>query len=461
MHKERLLLVEDEPIQRDALVEYLRRNGYTLDAVGSGEEAMSMLEVNDYSVLVTDLRLPGIDGLEVIRRARKRDSALGLLLVTAFASIDSAVNALRIGAHDYLLKPLMLEDVQRKIENLLSHRRLLIENARLRRAVQQQRDSTELVTTSPAMKEVLQWVERAARTNATVLVTGETGTGKEVVARAVHRLSPASEEPFLAINLAAVPENMVASELFGHEKGAFTGAERRREGLLRAAGKGMVFLDEVGELPIAVQAQLLRALEAKEVQPLGSDRAVPFQARVVAATHRDLQKSMADGTFREDLFFRLNVILIHLPPLNDRPEDIPELIQELVERHAKRKGVPVPVVSAAAVRALCRHPWRGNVRELSNVLERALILADDGMVDLDRLPTDITDSEELGWELKGAVERFERAHIATLLRLCRGNREKAAEELGLSLATLYRRLERYGLKGYEVHRGSPPKEIEP
>ena len=447
MSAEKVLVVEDERAQRDALTQYLGRAGYAVTAVATGEAALERLAAEKWAVLLTDLRLPGADGLAVVRQARERDDELGVLLMTAYASVESAIEALRIGAHDYLLKPLILEEVARKVRRLVEHRALVGENARLRRALQQPADGHDLVAVSPAMSAVADWVRRAAATRATVLLTGETGTGKEVVARAIHQKGPDADQPFLAVNLAALPETMVESELFGHERGAFTGAERRREGLLRAAGAGTVFLDEVAELPSSAQAKLLRALESREVQPLGSDATATFEARVVAATNRDLALEAQAGRFREDLYYRLNVLRIRLPPLRERPEDIPGLVSSLLARHGSRPGARIPAVSPEALRALCRHPWRGNVRELSNVLERATILADDGRIDLDQLPDDVRESAAPRLSLPEAVDRFERSHIALVLRLCDGNRERAAEELGISAATLYRRLERLGLKG--------------
>lgn len=450
---DRVLVVEDERAQREALAQYLSRGGYEVTAVASGEDALERLGSGSYAVLLTDLRLPGVDGLAVVRRARERDEEMGVLLMTAYASVESAIEALRIGAHDYILKPLILEEVARKVKGLIDHRALVRENARLRRALQQPGAPLDLVTLSPAMREVAEWVRRAAASRSTILLTGETGTGKEVVARAIHALCPESDQPFLPVNLAAVPEGMVESELFGHERGAFTGADRRREGILRAAGTGTVFLDEISELPLAAQAKLLRALEGHEVQPLGSDVFATFEARIVAATNRDLGAEAREGRFREDLYYRLNVLHIHVPPLRERPEDIPGLVTALLERHAARSGTRRPVVTPEALRAICLHPWRGNARELSNVLERALILADEGRIDLDQLPDDVRESGSPRLSLPEAVDRFERAHIALVLRLCEGNREKAAEELRISMATLYRRLERFGLKAAEP-RGS-------
>jgi two-component system, NtrC family, response regulator AtoC len=447
----RILVVEDERAQRDAIVAYLRRAGRPVDSAGTAEEALEKLGAGGYAALLTDLRLPGMDGLGLVRRAHDLDEELGVLLMTAYASVESAVEALRAGAHDYILKPLILEEVDRRLGNLLSQRELVRENARLRRALGSV-SVPGLVAESAGMQEVVRWIRRAASSRATVLITGETGTGKEVVARAIHAASASADDPFLAVNVAALPENMVESELFGHEKGAFTGAERRREGLLRAAGAGTVFLDEIGELSPAAQAKLLRALEAREVQPLGSDRSAPFEARLLAATHRDLGALVSEGKFREDLRYRLDVLHVSVPPLRERPEDIPGLVRQLLERHAKGSSVPVPVVTSEAMRALCRHPWRGNVRELANILERALILADDGRIDVDALPADVPGSAGTSLDLLAAIDRFERGHIALALKLCGGNREKAAEELGISPATLYRRLEKLGLKGTELRK---------
>jgi DNA-binding NtrC family response regulator len=467
MTEGRILLAEDERAQREGLTRYLTKVGFQVDSFDTGEAALAALRERAYVLLITDLRLPAMDGLEVVRRARDLDEDLGVLLITAYASLESAIEALRVGAHDYLLKPLILEEVGRKVQNLIAQRELVRDNVRLRQALQESVRTREVVATSSAMQHVSEWIHRAATSQVNVLITGETGTGKELVARSIHRLGARSQEPFLPVNLAAVPETMVESELFGHERGAFTGADRRREGILRAAGRGTVLLDEIADLPIALQPKLLRAIEAREVRPLGSDRTVPFEARVLAATHRRLDTMIADGTFREDLFYRLNVLRIQLPPLRERPEDIPPLVRDLLAGCAGRVGAPAPAVTVEAMRCLCAHGWRGNVRELANVLERASLLADGGRVAVEHLPDDVRGTVSDNLQLSDAVERFERAHIATVLRLCGGNREKAAEELGVSPATLYRRLERLHLKGFEIHRapdtadGAPSEEPEP
>jgi DNA-binding NtrC family response regulator len=434
--KPRIYVVEDELAQREALRKFLTRAGFEVSAFADGEAAVGRMTAESCSLLITDLRLPGMDGLAVLRRARELDPEVAVLLITAFASLESAVEALRAGANDYLLKPLILEEVERKARTLLEYRDLVRENAMLRMLLQDRDKPQDIVAVSAAMLEVMDWVRRAAATRSTVLLTGETGTGKEVIARAIHRMGTEASAPFLALNVAAIPSSMVESELFGHVRGAFTDAREERLGILRSAGAGTVFLDEIAELPIGTQAKLLRVLESTELRPLGSDTSATFDARIVAATHRDLGQMVEEGTFR-----------IELPPLRERPDDIPALVRELMERHSTRTGIPQPLVTAEAMRSLCAHPWRGNVRELSNVLERAIILADEGRIDVEQLPDDIRGRDPHRLGLDEAVSRAERAHISMVLRLCDGNRERAAEELRISPATLYRRLEKHGIVG--------------
>ncbi len=450
----RILVIEDERAQREPLARYLQRTGFGVVEARTGEEGVDALGQGDFAVMLTDLRLPGWDGLEVIRRARLLDPQLGIILITAYASVESAVEALRLGAHDYILKPLILDEVGSKIAKLMEHREVLQENARLRGALQaKNREKGGLVGDSKAMEEVLSWVQRAAMSKANVLVLGETGAGKEVVARALHSSSSSGMEPFLPVNLAALPEAMIESELFGHEKGAFTGAEQRREGIFRSAGKGTVFLDEIAEMPYSLQPKLLRALEAREVFPLGSDSPVPFEARIMAATHRDLASMVEERSFREDLYYRLNILPIRVPPLRERMEDLPGLVHHLLERQARELGGGAVGITPDALRLLLAYRWPGNVRELSNVLERARVFAGGGQIEVEHLPVDLRDLEQDRLNLQAAVERYERGHIASVLKLCSGNRERAAQELGISPATLYRRIEKLGLKGFETGRG--------
>ncbi len=444
-----ILVVEDEQRQRDTLVRHLTRDGFDVVDAASGEAAFEELGKRTFQGLVTDLRLPGASGIDVVRRAHEYDEQLPAIVMTAFASVDTAVDALRAGAHDYILKPLFFEELSRKLRRGIEHRELMRENTRLRSALREVGDGApSFVGDTPAAHRVVDWIKRASKIDSIVLITGETGTGKEIIARSIHEHGPHAKEPMLTVNVAALPENMVESELFGHEKGAFTGAQRQRDGILRAAGRGTVFLDEIGELPLDLQAKLLRALEAREVLPIGSDRPVSFEARIVCATHRDLRKLIADDKFREDLYYRLNVVQIDSPPLRERRDDIPGLAKHIIGKLAGRRGVEAPVIEPDAIRALCAYRWPGNVRELSNVLERAMIFADDGVIEASHLPVEIdgTDSSP-SLELRDAVADFERRHIAKVLRQCDGNREQAASKLGLSPATLYRRLDRLDLKG--------------
>ena len=461
----RVLVVEDEDRQRATLVRKLTRDGFETLEFGSAEAALERLEGEDapeIHAVLTDLRLPGASGIEMLRRIRAIDEEVPAIVMTAYASVETAIEALRAGAHDYILKPVFFEELTRKLSHALAHRELVRDNLRLRQCLRNALDDRDLVGDSAAMAELRRIIERAAAVDSTVLIVGETGTGKELVAQAIHRAGDRSDEPMLTVNVAALSPTTIEAELFGHERGAFTGADRRRDGILRAAGKGTVFLDEIGEFPLELQPKLLRALEAREVQPVGSDASVSFGARIVAATHRDLRQRVADGEFREDLYYRLDVLRIELPPLRARREDVPGLAQTLLRRICERGGRAAPTLSPTAVRALAAYRWPGNVRELANVLERASVLCDGDRIELEDLPAEIAvggaEAEDGASDrgaptddgprvLKAAVDAFERRHIARVLRECGGNRDAAAVALGLSPATLYRRLDRLDLKG--------------
>ncbi len=443
--KARILIAEDEEVLRANLVEFLARAGYAVDGVADGPAALARVEQDDYSLAILDLRLPHMDGLALLKRIAAARPETLVLIMTAYASVESAVEALHLGAHDYLLKPIVFEDLLKRIEHLLAYRALKDEVARLRRDLSERLGFEGIVGESPAMRRVFELVDKVAPTTATVLITGESGTGKELVARAIHARSAVAEREFLAFNVAALPEHLIESQLFGHERGAFTGADRRREGLLRSVQGGTVFLDEVGELPMSVQAKLLRALESGEILPLGADRPVQASFRLLAATNRDLEAAIAEGRFRRDLYFRLNVFRIDLPPLRARREDIPALVSHFVRMHARAVGKKPPAVSNEAMKVLLSYRWPGNVRELSNVIERACILCEGDRLDVADLPSELRGTEELPMALREAVEEFERRHIAWVLRAAGGNRERAAEMLRIDVATLYRRLAKYRL----------------
>lgn len=441
---ERILVVDDETVLRNNLARFLKLKGYQVDTAASGEEALECCAATDYGLVITDRRMPGMDGLTLITTLRDQQPSAMTLLITAYASVDSAIEALRVGAADYLLKPIVLEELGRKVEGLFGTRDLTERVRRMRQELNERSGGVDLVARSAAMADVERLIERIAPTPANVLVEGETGTGKELVARALHDQSNRAERDFIPVNLAAQPAELVDATLFGHEKGAFTGAQGRREGVFRAARGGTVFLDEVGELPLPVQAKLLRVIENREVLPLGADRSVAVDFRLVAATNRPLQQLVVQGAFREDLYFRLNVVRIELPPLRLRSEDLPELANRLLARHAKGLGRPAPRLTAAALNALRQYRWPGNVRELSNVLERSLLLSDGPWLDTADLPQLSKDSVA-GTLLKPAMETYERTHIQRVLALHEGDKKAAAKALGVHLATLYRHLERLGM----------------
>ena len=444
---ERILVAEDEDILRANLVEFLAGAGYAVDGVADGAAALARITDDDYALALVDLRMPHLDGIGLLKRLVATQPETSVLIMTAYASIESAVEALRLGAHDYLLKPVVFEDLLKRVENLIAYRALKSEVVRLRRDLSSRLGFHGIVGESPAIRHVFELIDRVAPTNTTVLITGESGTGKELVARALHARSAVKDRAFLAVNIAALPHELIESQLFGHERGAFTGADRRREGLLRSAQGGTVFLDELGELPMPAQVKLLRALESGEVLPVGADRPAQATFRLVAATNRNLEEAIAQGCFRQDLYFRLNVFRVELPALRDRREDIPALVAHFVTLHSRAQGKTPPSISNQAMKVILSYPWPGNVRELSNVIERACIVCDADRLDVSHLPSELQAASDLPTALRDAVEEFERRHIAWVLRAAGGNRERAARMLEIDPATLYRRLAKYQLSG--------------
>ena len=444
---ERILVAEDEDILRANLVEFLAGAGYAVDGVADGAAALARITDDDYALALVDLRMPHLDGIGLLKRLVATQPETSVLIMTAYASIESAVEALRLGAHDYLLKPVVFEDLLKRVENLIAYRALKSEVVRLRRDLSSRLGFHGIVGESPAIRHVFELIDKVAPTNTTVLITGESGTGKELVARALHARSAVKDRAFLAVNIAALPHELIESQLFGHERGAFTGADRRREGLLRSAQGGTVFLDELGELPMPAQVKLLRALESGEVLPVGADRPAQATFRLVAATNRNLEEAIAQGCFRQDLYFRLNVFRVELPALRDRREDIPALVAHFVTLHSRAQGKTPPSISNQAMKVILSYPWPGNVRELSNVIERACILCDADRLDVSHLPSELQAASDLPTALRDAVEEFERRHIAWVLRAAGGNRERAARMLEIDPATLYRRLAKYQLSG--------------
>jgi DNA-binding NtrC family response regulator len=433
MNPPSILVIDDEPIIRSNLAEFLQQVGFAVHTASTGELGLQMLGRQKYDAILCDVNLPGLDGLDVLDRATKLSPETFVVLITAYATVESAVDAFHRGAHDYLIKPIILKDVERKLRRLLSQRDLARENQRLRRELNRSLDPGDMIVGgTPLMRDVMAMARKAARTSGTVLLAGESGTGKELLARWIHAASQDGKQiegRFVPVNCAAIPAENGEAILFGH------------------ADAATLFLDEVGELPLAVQAQLLRAIELKESVPTGAKSPVKLAARIIAATNKDLPKEVEAGRFREDLFYRLNVVALKLPPLRDRREDIPELVDHLLAKHARLLGKALAGATHETIQALRSAAWKGNIRELDNALQRAAILGDGPTITLADLPPDLaprSDDPSAVEELGPAVERFEKQHIERVLRQTSDKRE-AARRLNIAVSSLYRKLEQLGI----------------
>jgi len=445
----RILIVDDEAVIAATLKEFLQGEGFEAATAGDLPSALAQVEAFEPEIVLCDVQLPGADGITVLNRALQIRPESLFIMITAYATVENAVAAFQRGAHDYLMKPVLFEDLLAKIVRLLRFRRLLQENQALRRQLHTHGDLDSLVGESPAIKAVKTLIRKVGPTRTTVLITGESGTGKELVARALHTLGPAPDEVFLAVNCAAMPHDLLENQLFGHVRGAYTGADRDHAGLFVAAGSGTVFLDEIAELSRSTQAKLLRAIENKEALPVGATRPVSFRARLLTATNKDLAAEVAADRFRADLFYRLNVVSIHLPPLRDRRDDIPYLVAVLLAKHAKSLGKRVDGVDNATIRGLISAPWTGNVRELENALERALIVGEGPILTPDDFPPGLiveSEGDAPGDNLRAAVRDYERHHIHRVLRDCGDDKREAARRLGMGLSSLYRKLEEIGIR---------------
>jgi len=441
-----VLVVDDEVASRESLVDVLKEEGYETAPAASSEEALALMDSSDFDLVITDLRMPGLDGIELLRRIRKLCPQTLVILVTAYASVETAIQALREGAHDYMIKPLVYDDVLAKVGRLLERRALAWQIRHLRSEVESRYDFENLVGESKAMRHIVEMIRKVAPTNSTVMISGESGVGKEVVARAIHRESTRSDRIFLPVNCGAIPENLLESQLFGHLRGAFTGAVTGQEGLFQRARGGTIFLDEIGEMPLGLQVKLLRAIEDREVLPVGATTPIKVDTRIIAATNRNLEQCCNEGTFREDLYYRLNVFGIDIPPLRERREDIPLLIEFLVRRHNADMNRHFKGVENPAMKLLLNMEWKGNTRELDNVIEHAMIVGDDDWIAVADLPARLAGDGNAamdlpGDDLKSAMRSYERTHIDNVLERVDGDKRKAAELLGISLSSLYRKLE--------------------
>ena len=448
--KARILVVDDEQSMREFLTIALGRMGHEVMAVDSGEAALQEMEKEIFEVVLTDIRMPeGMSGIDLLRRVKEIAPAAQVLLMTAYASVESAVEAVQLGAVDYVMKPFKIDQIKMRIDRALEQRRILSENRYLRQAIKEHAGTSGILGESAGITEVREMITKVAPSASTVLITGESGTGKELVARAIHEASPRAERPFVSINCGALPEGLLESELFGHIRGSFTGAVRDKEGLFQVADGGTLFLDEIGETSPAIQVKLLRTLQEMEIVPVGGTRPVKVDVRLLAATNASLEERVAAGTFREDLYYRLNVIPIHIPPLRERMEDIPILAGLFLERYAGPGGT----FSPDAMARLGAHSWPGNVRELENAVERAVIMGEDGPIRPEALPEGVgrPPSQPLGALPEAGVpptlETIERAYILYVLDQVAGVKTAAAELLGIDPSTLHRKMDRYGLRG--------------
>ncbi len=444
-----VLVVDDDAAMRQMLASLFKDRGYEVSEAASVADALQHAREVEPDAVLSDIRMPGRTGIEMVGELRRVRPDTPVILMTAFGSIDSAVEAMRAGAHDYITKPFEPEAVLLTVERALEHRALEEENRRLRRAVDRTSAFGDLIGASPAMREIFALIRKIAHGRSSVLITGESGTGKEVVARTIHYHGSRAEKPFIPINCTAIPEGLLESELFGHVRGAFTGAHASKRGLFEKADGGTLFLDEVGDMGLGLQSKLLRVLQDREVRPVGGTQSTKVDVRIIAASNRDLEAEIAAGRFREDLYYRLNVIPIHIPPLRERREDIPPLVDAFLRKH----GADSPrSLSQEAMRRLVARPWRGNARELENVIERAIALCDAPSLGVEDLPPDGREDAGGGDPAAALLEsavggrlslrELEDAYIEEILRLTGGNKVRAARILGIDRKTLYRRAER-------------------
>ena len=445
-----ILIADDESLPRKNLARVLESEDYHVYQAENGDEAIDAVNKLDFDLVLSDLKMPGTDGLGLLRHLRNVSPQTMFILMTGYASVDSAIEAFRMGAHDYILKPVVIEDVLQKISRLLQYKSLAWEVQILRREINANSESTGLVGESRGIQDILAMISKVAPTSSNVLITGESGVGKEVVARTIHLQSPRKDKVFLPVNCSAIPETLLESQLFGYVKGAFTGAVGSQEGLFQRAQGGTIFLDEIGELPLSLQPKILRVIEDKEVLPIGSTQPSRLNVRIIASTNRDLQGEVAAERFREDLFYRLNVISIRVPALRERREDIPLLVDHLIRRHNAEMKRTYRGAGNAALKILMSLPWKGNVRELDNVLERAMILGNGEWITPAELPQCEVPQDEInlsvGNNLRTAVQSYEKSHIENILKETAGDKTRAAQLLGVSRSSLYRKLESLSIR---------------
>jgi len=449
----RILVVDDENSLRELLSILLQREGYKVDQATDGAAAFSMVQENSYNLVISDIQMPKMTGIELLRQLREQENNVTVMMITAFSSTEEAVEAMKLGAYDYITKPFKNDEIRLVIKNALEREQLQQENLQLKKQLGQRFSFQNLIGKSPAMSKLITLLERVAPSQANVLITGESGTGKELVAQALHLNSGRKKHPFVPINCGAIPENLLESELFGHEKGAFTGADKRKDGLFESADNGTLFLDEIGELPMGMQVKLLRVLQEREFRRVGGTSNVPLNIRLVAATNQDLSEMIKEGSFREDLFYRLNVVSIELPPLRSRQGDIQLLINSFYQRLTGKGEYPI---QKQALELLLNYDWPGNVRELENLVERCVVLGENDELTIECLPEQmkkknhnlcgvIGDLPDEGFELEKWLEDLERTVLLQALVKSGGVRKRAAELLGINFRSIRYRLGKLGI----------------
>jgi DNA-binding NtrC family response regulator len=448
--RERILIVDDEEIARDNLVHVLTKAGYRAQAAADGRQALALLAEDAYDLLLTDLRMPEMDGMELLAAAKRRYPEVEVIVVTGHAAVDTAVAAMRLGAFTYVSKPIQVEEVLAQAAKALEKSAMRRELASLKRRVDPTTGLSRLIGQSPAMEALRESIVQVARLECNVLITGETGTGKELVARTVHDLSPRCEGRFMAVNCGAFSEELISNELFGHEREAFTGAAARRKGLIEAASGGTLFLDEIGELPLTMQVKLLRVLQERTFLRVGGTEEAPMDARVLSATNKDLKKESETGAFRQDLFYRLDVVTLHVPPLAQRREDIPLLARHFLAKHAAPLRREV-ALSPEVLDRLLLYEFPGNVRELENIVQKALAVCDGAVIEPEHLLADLRDervrpTRDVARNAWPTLEEHEKTYIRDVLEEVEGNKSKAARILGIDRVSLWRKLKRYGLE---------------
>lgn len=446
--KVKILIVDDEAVMRDTMSDWLLEKGFNVVSVTSGMEAIEKVKTGSFNIAFVDMKMPGLDGLEVLRAMKRIDPETAVVIMTAYATIETAIEAMKEGAYEYMIKPFSLDVVELIVKKIVKYQELVAENILLRKRLEEKVHLKNIIGKSPQMKEVLELVANIAETNSTVLIQGASGTGKEVIARAIHLKSLRREMPFIAANCAAIPRELLESELFGHEKGAFTGATYTKKGRFEQADGGTLFLDEVGEMSLSAQVHLLRVLQEKEFRKVGGTELIKVDARIISSSNKDLEQAVKEGRFREDLFYRLNVIAIYLPKLNERKDDIPLLVDHLLTKYGLESGRGKKTMSPEAMALMMKHAWPGNVRELENVIERAVILSKDIVIKPEYLPQ-IVKKEPQGdhrvFIQDRSLEEMEKQYIYGVLRENNWNKSKSSRILGIERMTLYHKIKKYNL----------------